>query len=163
MTGYELYLDTETFSEVPIKHGTHAYAQGCEILMFAYAKDEGPVTVVEHPTPEFMQALINGASKIIIHNSQFDRTVLRANGVYVPVEKIHDTMIQAMLHSLPGSLDTLCDILSVPTDLAKRKDGKKLIQLFTKPLAKNRQLRRATKETHPKEWQDFCGYAGATS
>ena len=40
-----LWLDLETFSEVPITNGTHAYAAGAEIMLFAYALDDGPVQV----------------------------------------------------------------------------------------------------------------------
>lgn len=37
-----LFLDLETFSAVPITNGTHAYAAGAEIMLFAYAIDDGP-------------------------------------------------------------------------------------------------------------------------
>jgi DNA polymerase len=103
--------------------------------------------------------MVNAADTVVIHNSAFDRTVLREHGVHIPVEKIHDTMVQALMHSLPGSLDMLCDLLGVPVDKAKDKDGKRLIQLFTKPLAKNRKLDRATAQTHPTEWARFIEYA----
>jgi len=63
------------------------------------------------------------------------------------------------MHSLPASLGTLCDVLGVPSDKAKDKDGKKLINLFCKPRPKNMKLRRATRETHPDEWQRFIEYA----
>lgn len=154
-----LYLDLETFSETPIAHGTHRYAEDSEILLLAYAWGEGEVVVVEHPTAKVIQALVDGADWIVIHDSAFDRTVLRHNDVDVPVEKIHDTLVQALAHSLPGALGQLCDILQVPADKAKDKAGKRLIQLFCKPLAKNRKLRRATKDTHPTEWAEFIEYA----
>ena len=70
-------------------------------------------------------------------------------------------MVQAMAHSLPGSLGMLCEVLGLPADKAKDKDGKRLIQLFTKPLGKNRLLRRATRETHPADWERFKAYAAA--
>lgn len=34
-------MDLETRSPVPIKHGTHAYAEQAEVLLWAYADDEG--------------------------------------------------------------------------------------------------------------------------
>ena len=41
----KLWGDLETFSEVPITHGTYAYAAAAEVMLFAWAIDEGPVSV----------------------------------------------------------------------------------------------------------------------
>lgn len=152
-----LYLDTETFSTVPLKHGTHRYAEQSEIMLFQYAIDDGPVLVEEFDA-DHAQALIDQADKIIIQNSYFDRTLLSYSGVVVPVDKIEDTMVMALAHSLPGGLDPMCEVLAVPADKAKIKDGKKLINLFCKPRPKKMKLRRATKATHPKEWAAFIEY-----
>ncbi|CAB4144186.1 bifunctional 3'-5' exonuclease/DNA polymerase [uncultured Caudovirales phage] len=157
-----LYLDLETFSSVPITHGTHAYAEKSEVLLVAYAFDEEAVQVMDLTAGgslDNVQMLIDSADTVVIHNSAFDRTVLRHHNVYISVDKVHDTMVQAMAHSLPGSLGQLCDILKVPTDKAKDKAGKRLIHLFTKPLGKNRILDRATSATHPDEWAEFVEYA----
>lgn len=158
-----LYLDTETFCETPITAGTHRYAEGSEVLLVQVALDDGPVAVWEtqdHPLwAQSLQTLIDNADKVVIHNSAFERTVLRRHGVVIPTDKIEDTMVLALQHGLPGSLGQLCDVLGVPQDKAKDKDGKKLIQLFTKPRPKNMKLRRATRETHPDEWQRFIEYA----
>ncbi len=51
-------------------------------------------------------------------------------------------------------------MLGVPTNKAKDKEGKALIQLFCKPRPKNSALRRATGKTHPEEWKRFIAYAG---
>ena len=158
-----LYLDLETYSPVPITHGTHRYAEEAEVLLVAVAVDDQPTDVWDtQQRPAWkrdLQALINAAERIVIHNSHFDRTVLRHCGLDVPVEKIRDTMVQALAHSLPGSLGTLCDVLGVPTDKAKDKAGKKLIHLFTKPRPKNMKLRRADSASHPTEWNEFIEYA----
>lgn len=164
-----LYLDLETYSETPIVHGTHVYAADAEILLMAWAWDEEPVQVTDFTTnpPELVPFDVSTFAhdanvRVVIHNSHFDRTVIRhAWGVDIPTARIHDTMVQALSHGLPGSLDMLCDILGLPTDKAKDKDGKRLIQLFTKPLGKNRILRRATRETHPAEWERFKAYAAS--
>lgn len=160
-----LYLDLETYSPVPITHGTHRYAEEAEILLVAFAWDDGPVTVWDSTAKGWdsfrgvLQWAVDHADTIVIHNSHFDRTVLRHCGVNIPVEKIRDTMVQALAHSLPGSLGTLCDVLGVPTDKAKDKAGKKLIHLFTKPRPKNMKLRRADSASHPTEWAEFIEYA----
>ena len=157
-----LHLDLETFSTVPITHGTHAYAEKSEVLLVAYAFDDEAVQVMDLTAGgslDHVQMWIDSADSVVIHNSAFDRTVLRHRGIHIPVDKVHDTMVQAMAHSLPGSLGQLCDILEVPTDKAKDKAGKRLIHLFTKPLGRNRKLDRATSETHPDEWAEFVEYA----
>ena len=161
-----LYLDLETYSETPIANGTHAYAADAEILLVAYAWDDEPVqvddTTIAAPRLSLCDALADPDVRVVIHNSHFDRTVIRhAWGIDIPTSRIHDTMVQALSHGLPGSLGMLCEILGLPTDKAKDKDGKRLIQLFTKPLGKNRILRRATRETHPVEWERFKAYAAS--
>lgn len=164
-----LYLDLETFSETPITHGTHAYAATAEILLAAWAWDDAPVHVADFTTnpPEQVPFDVSTFAsdpdvEVVIHNSHFDRTVIRhVWGIDIPTERIHDTMVQAMAHSLPGKLATLCEVLGLPADKAKDKDGKRLIQLFCKPLGKNRKLRRATRETHPAEWERFKAYAAS--
>lgn len=161
-----LHLDTETFSTTPIKRGSYRYAEDCEILLVAWARNDERVRVTDltaSPDPQAelaaLQRMIDAADRCVIFNSMFDRTVLRHHGVTIPVEKIVDPMVIAYQHALPGALEKLCELLSVPRDLAKDKDGKKLIHLFTKPLPKNRKLQRATRETHPDEWSRFIEYA----
>lgn len=159
-----LWLDTETWSDIPIKNGAHKYAEGAEVLLVAFAWDDKPVQVFDCAGvwPEFapgLQKAIDRADRVVIHNSAFDRTVLRHCGVDIPVDKIEDTMVAALAHSLPGSLGQLCDVLGVPQDKSKDKSGRRYIQLFTKPCPKNWKIRRATRETHPDEWADFIEYA----
>ncbi len=157
-----LYLDLETYSETPITHGTHKYAENAEVLLVAYAFDDEPVEVMdltERGSLDNVQLMIDTADTVVIHNSAFDRTVLRHCGVHIPIDKVQDTMVRALAHGLPGSLGVLCDVLGVPQDKAKDKAGKKLIHLFTKPRPKNVKLRRATRDTHPEEWAAFIEYA----
>ena len=156
-----LFLDLETYCETPISHGTHRYAEQVEITVAAFAWGDEPVVVWDLTLPlnHHLHILIDQADRVVIHNSHFDRTVLAHNGIDLPAEKIVDTMVIALAHSLPGSLGQLCDILQIPTDQAKDKRGKALIQKFCKPLPKKQKIRRATRETHPKEWQEFLDYA----
>lgn len=159
----DLWLDTETFSTVPIKHGAHRYAEAAEVILVALAIDDQPTDVWDtQDRPNWGDALqqaVDKADRVFIHNSAFDRTVLRHCGVTIPVEKVVDTMVLAMQHSLPGSLGQLCDILGVPQDKAKDKEGRRHIQLFTKPCPKNWKIRRAGRDTHPDEWNAFIEYA----
>ncbi|EBO3251373.1 DNA polymerase [Salmonella enterica subsp. enterica serovar Tennessee] len=163
----KLWLDLETFSEIPIKNGIHVYAEGVEIMLFAWAIDEGPVNVhdltADYNLPtRLLTALSDESVLIYAHNSHFDRTVLRhAHPRLTPdVTRWRDTMVQALAHGLPGALGALCEVLGVPQDKSKGKEGKSLIQLFCKPRPKNSKLRRATSKTHPEEWRRFVAYAG---
>ncbi|ENC2022837.1 DNA polymerase [Escherichia albertii] len=162
-----LYLDLETFSEVPIKNGTHAYSEGAEVMLFAWALDDAPVQVwdlteTQKIPLELRLALKKPEVEVWAHNSHFDRTVLRhAMPELAPdITRWRDTMVQALAHGLPGALGALCEVLGVPQDKAKDKGGTALIQLFCKPRPKNSKLRRATSKTHPEEWRRFVAYAG---
>lgn len=155
-----LYFDLETYSDVPINHGTHRYAASAEIIILAYAFDDAPVAVVDYPTPLFAQQIIDRAETVVAHNSFFDRTVLAYQKVALPTDKVQDTMAIALAHSLPGSLDKLCGILGLSSDSAKDADGKRLIHLFCKPQPKNHKVRRHTEYTKPDEWVKFRRYAG---
>ena len=166
-----LWYDSETFSETPIKSGTYRYAQDAEIMIATYAVDDGPVRTIDFTDPasalsgeiDELESLMASPDVIVVaHNSMFDRAVLTASPLPCPpIERWRDTMVQALAHALPGALDALCDVLGVPMDKAKHKAGKDLIKLFCQPRPKNAKLRRATRETHPVEWQRFLEYAGA--
>lgn len=185
-----LWLDFETFSPTPITHGTHRYAEQAEILLWAWAIDEEPAQVwdcANDPVapPRLIAAVNDPDVEIVAHNSGFDRTVMRhALGDFCPsVLRWRDTMVQALAHGLPGALGTLCEVLGVPSDMAKDKAGKQLIQLFCKPIpfrfpfkresfaskaeydaaklaASEAWPGRATRVTHPAQWEQFKSYAG---
>lgn len=161
----ELFLDLETYCETPIKNGTHAYAENAEVMIFAWALNDGEVHVedlTQNPMSEELKALLLAPKvKLIAHNSGFDRTVLRhaMPEFGLKIERWEDTMVQALSHSLPGALGTLSEIFGLETDVAKDKAGKQLIQLFCKPRPKTSKEHRATGETHPEKWAEFLSYA----
>lgn len=160
-----LFLDTETFCETPIRNGTHRYAEDVEIMLWAWAIDDGEPQVWDATTggkmPEELKQAIKSAETIVFHNSTFDRTVIRhATGYAIEPERIHDTMVQALSHGLPGGLDKLGEIFALG-DKSKDKAGRQLIQLFCRPPLKNSKRGRATRLTHPAEWEKFKAYAKA--
>lgn len=161
-----LFCDLETYSEVPIKNGTHAYAEKAEVMLWAYALEDQPTKVwdlTHNPTmPSDLKAhLANPDILTVWHNGgMFDTVVLKhALNIQLPIHRVHDTMVRALSHSLVGSLDTLSEIFRLPQDKAKDKAGKQLIHLFCKPRPANQKIRRATSQTHPTEWQKFIEYA----
>jgi DNA polymerase len=136
-------------------------------MLFAFALGDGPVSVWDCTdlTTDMPAALRDALADphilVFAHNSSFDRTVMRHAMPHQtpPIPRWRDTMVQAFAHGLPGALGTLCDILKVPTDKSKDKEGRKFIQLFCKPRPTSSKLRRATRETHPAEWARFVEYA----
>ncbi len=170
----QLYFDTEVFCETPLKDGLHIYAEKAEIMIATWALDdpltgaEGEIVIEDWtetggPSDALLAHLADPDVDIIVQNSMFDRTVARWDGrVDLPVERIHDTMVMALSHGLPGSLDKLCEVFKVPVDLAKDKEGRSLIRFFCKPPTKaSKDKHRRTRHTHPKEWARFLSYAGS--
>lgn len=157
-----LWSDTETFSTVPISNGLYAYAEEVEVMLWAYALDDGPVQVwdltKDPEMPAYLRAILNEEDILVhFHNAQFDRTVIRfALGIDLPIERTRCSMAAALAHSLPGSLSALCDAFRIPVDQAKDKEGRSLVLLFCKP---GKAGLRATRETHPERWARFVEYA----
>lgn len=167
-----LFLDTETFSPVDLKKsGAYAYSEHpeTEIMICSYAFDDEPVQVWDSTDgsrmPEDLRKGLRqvqrGKAKLVMQNGLlFDRLLMRECwDIDIDPRNIIDTMICAFRHSLPGSLDALCQVLQVEEENAKDKRGKALIQRFCKPTPKNYKVRRYTSETHPGEWAEFLAYA----
>lgn len=161
-----LWLDTETYSEVPIKHGTYKYASNCEVDIISYAWDDAPVSVLDvanGPRSDvlYFESQLKDADIVVAHNAMFDRNALRLGNlkIEIPIHKWRCSMVRAMAHGLPGSLDKLGGILGVDQDHRKLREGKALMMLFCKPRPKNSKIRRATKHTHPAEWERYLEYA----
>ena len=162
-----IHLDTETFSETPIKNGTYAYAENCEVMIVTYALDDAPVeawdVTLDPEMPADLRYMLEEMDdEIVVHNEMFDRTVTRISKnikLDIPIKRWRCSMVRAMAHSLPGGLDKLCGIYGLSEADAKDKEGRQLVQLFCKPRPKNSGLRRATRLTHPEEWKRFIDYA----
>lgn len=164
----KLWLDTETYSEVPLTNGTHAYAEPAEVMLVTWAVDDGPVYCWDRTdryddVQEDFHRAINEADEYWWQNGgMFDRPVLKhampRTYANMPEHKWRDTMVQAYCHGLPGSMSYLSDIFNLG-DEGKDKRGKQLIQLFCKPRPANSKVRRYTRETHPAEWEEFKEYA----
>lgn len=165
-----LFADLETFSPLNLPQvGSFRYAEDCEPLLWGYAIDNEPARVWDCTNPqtkEMPEALAKalkevqaGERKIVWHNGMsFDTVVLAAHGYHIPLEMIVDTMVIAYQHGLPGALGDLCDVLRMPTDKAKDKDGKRLVQLFCKPQPECYKVRRHDRYTKPEDWIKFVNY-----
>lgn len=160
-----LYVDTETFNTVDIKVGVPRYMETVEVTLVSWAVDDGPVHVEDITATHFFNPISAGftaawlrADRYVAHNVPFDRPAMLTLGFNSPPDAWHCTQARALAHSLPASLAALSEVYNLG-DKAKDKRGKQLVQLFCKPRPKNSKLRRATRETHPKEWAEFIEYA----
>lgn len=163
----DVVIDVETYSPIPLKHGTYKYAEKVEPLLVAYQIDEGfprVWDVADHePMPYDLEMVLQESDSIFTaHNALFDRTVLRMGlGLDIPIPQWRCTMVQAYSHALPGKLETLCKVMKVPLDEAKLDTGRALIQLFCMPHPTWKGDPRATARTHPAEWALFKEYAAS--
>ena len=160
----QLWIDLETFSPVPINHGTHAYAAQAEVMLFAWALEDDPVDVWDLTTgaqmPAGLQvALADPTVQVVAHSYNFEKTLLRATGIAdIPQHRWRCVMARAYQYGLPGALGKLCSVYRLPSDQAKDADGHRLVMLFCVPRPKNMKLRRATPATHPEDWKRFVEY-----
>lgn len=183
----DLWFDLETYSTTPIKDGSWRYAEAAEIMLWAYALDDGQIKVWDRANsrvhwedelsglwesapcvgmPVDLDRLIGDPGVLVWgHNStMFDFPVMQhampGTAARISFERRRDTMVQAYCHGLPGGLDMLGAALNISEDKRKLKRGKALVQLFCKPHKVGDELVRYTRETHPVEWQEFIQYAG---
>ena len=148
-----LFVDIETFSSVDIaKAGAFKYIQSpdFEILLVAYAWNDGPVHVIEMGRADYygnpidfdeevdaewqdvLAGLLDPGTIKIAHNSAFERAAFtRYLGEDMPPEEWEDTMILAAYNGLPMSLDAAGAALQLRDQ--KIKEGTLLINYFCKP------------------------------
>ena len=86
----KLWLDLETFSDIPLDFGVYRYAEKARILLCAYAVDDAPARCVDcaalEPMPaDFTAALKNQECEIWAHNSRSRRPG------YLPLAGYHDS------------------------------------------------------------------------
>ena len=152
------HIDCETKSGVDITNGVDAYVRDPDygLLIGTYAFDDGPVRIWEpwdgEPIPaDLVEAARDPAVLFSAHNARFERLTINQE-LSIPLERWRCTMAQAYSHALPGALDSLCRILGLDDDKAKKADGKALIRKFCTPEF-------ADPREHPADWVDFLDYA----
>ncbi len=91
-----LYNDLETYSETSISRGTHAYAEKAEVLLWAYALDDGAPAVWDvssgEPMPMELEMALDDPEIIKVwHNgAMFDLVVLlhAMPHLHLPIEEV---------------------------------------------------------------------------
>ena len=165
--------DLETFSSVDIgKSGVYAYADSpdFEILLIGYTLDNGETVKVidltsdynEDDLNEFLQYLNDPTVLKTAFNANFERTCLaKYFKTECPPEQWQCSAVYASMLGLPRSLGGVCEALGLPSDKAKDKIGKSLIQYFCKPCKPtkvNGGRTRNLPEHDPEKWQQFIEY-----
>lgn len=164
-----LAIDIETYSSVSLqKCGVYAYAESpdFEILLFGYAFDDEPVTVIDLTSQSFPKeiedAIYDSAVLKTAFNASFERTCLSAYfGRKTPPEQWSCTAVQARELGLPSSLEAVGEVLGLPEDKQKSKTGKALIRYFSipcKPTKVNGQRVRNLPEHDRERWDLYIEY-----
>jgi len=135
-----LAIDIETFSDVDLqKSGVYAYTASphFEILLFAYAFDNGEVEIVdlasgEDLPDEIIAAIIDDNIIKTAFNAQFERTCLSKHlDQTLSPKSWQCTAVQSASLGLPLSLDGVAQVLGLVEQ--KMKEGKDLIRYFSIP------------------------------
>jgi hypothetical protein len=157
----KLFLDLETRSPVPIKHGAAKYSTKVEIIMAQWAIDEGEVVVEDltgsPPPSKTLLDAARRADEVWAHGAEFETHALATVPWWpvIPQTKWRCTMALARMHGLPGALAKLSEIFKLGADEAKDKRGYELIQLFCIP---RKDGLYNDKHSHPKQWAEFLVY-----
>ncbi len=161
-----IFLDIETASEVPITRGNDNYKIGSRLLCLAWAIDDGQVQVWDAQQPfmpnDLYRELFESTDTIVAHNACFEWTLLEHLLPEMGLPVIEErrwrcSMARALAHGLPAGLGDLCSVYKLPTDKAKQKDGRRLIQMFCIP-QKRGSVQWRDRSTNAKDWQRFLDY-----
>ena len=176
---HRLLIDLETYSSIDIsKAGAFKYVESSdfEIMLLAYAWDDGPVTVLDLTRTDttaddydpdtaeevagVLSAIIDPWTVKVAHNSAFERACLaKYLRQELPAEEWEDTMILAAMNGLPMSLDAAGAALQLKDQ--KIKEGTALINYFCKPckptISNGGRTRNLPKHA-PDRWARFVEY-----
>ena len=166
---HKLSIDLETYSSIDIKKaGAYRYVDSpdFEILLFAYALDNGPVTVIDvasgEVVPEWLVAALHDAEYIkTAYNAPFEIACL--SKVYGPMEpsQWRDTMLHGLYAGYTAGLDATGKALGLSEDKQKLNTGKALIRYFCvpcRPTKANGGRTRNLPHHDPDKWRLFKVY-----
>ena len=153
-----LWLDLETFSHLDLrKVGKINYCKHptTDLSIFAGAYGDGLPFVTEHINDKLRAKLEDPKILKVSWNIGFDQCILqRTLGINTPANQWLDAMALAASLSLPLALDKCCDAMGLDEDDRKYADGRRLIQLFSRPHSGKRN----DKHSHPDDWQSWLTY-----
>ena len=168
----KISIDIETFSDVDlIRCGVYKYADSpnFEILLFAYAVDDGDVHIIdvaggEELPEEIIQAIKSDNVVKTAYNAQFERVCLSRylkfpEGEYLNPQSWYCTAVQAAELALPLSLADVGSVLGL--ERQKMTEGKELIKYFCVPCkpTKSNGNRTRNRPCHDiNKWETFKKY-----
>ena len=168
----KLSCDIETFSDVDlIRCGVYKYADSpnFEMLLFAYAVDDGDVHIIdiaggEELPEEIIQAIKSDTVVKTAYNAQFERVCLSRylklpDGEYLNPQSWYCTAVQAAELALPLSLADVGSVLGL--ERQKMTEGKELIKYFCVPCkpTKSNGNRTRNRPCHDiNKWETFKKY-----
>ncbi len=165
-----LHIDLETYSDVDIgKCGAYRYVDSpnFEILLLAYAYDDGPVTVIDVAQREgwpmqVIDDILSSEVTKVAHNAAFERICLsKFLNTKLDPKAWHCTMVHALSLGFPASLADVGKALKLEEDKQKMAVGKRLITYFCKPCKPtmaNGQRTRNYPHHDPEKWALFKEY-----
>jgi DNA polymerase len=162
------WIDFESASRTQdIKAGTYRYATEADAVIIAFAIGDGPEQVIA--VKDFPRTLSwadmpadfrahhirvqKGEAVWAAWSAGFDKAIWNCatDFPWLEPEQIIDPMAQAVASGLPPDLASAARFSGSER---KAESGKALIKLFCLTTST------ATPISHPKEWQEFCAYAG---
>lgn len=168
----KLSCDIETFSDVDlIRCGVYKYADSpdFEMLLFAYAADDGDVHIIDiaggEELPEkIIQAIKSDTVVKTAYNAQFERVCLSRylklpEGEYLNPQSWYCTAVQAAELALSLSLADVGSVLGL--ERQKMTEGKELIKYFCVPCkpTKSNGNRTRNRPCHDiNKWETFKKY-----
>lgn len=168
----KISIDIETFSDVDlIRCGVYKYADSpnFEMLLFAYAVDDGDVHIIdiaggEELPEEIIQAIKSDTVVKTAYNAQFERVCLSRylklpDGEYLNPQSWYCTAVQAAELALPLSLADVGSVLGL--ERQKMTEGKELIKYFCVPCkpTKSNGNRTRNRPCHDiNKWETFKKY-----
>ena len=168
----KLSCDIETFSDVDlIRCGVYKYADSpdFEMLLFAYAADDGDVHIIdiaggEELPGEIIQVIKSDTVVKTAYNAQFERVCLSRylklpEGEYLNPQSWYCTAVQAAELALPLSLADVGSVLGL--ERQKMTEGKELIKYFCVPCkpTKSNGNRTRNRPCHDiNKWETFKKY-----
>ena len=168
----KISIDIETFSDVDlIRCGVYKYADSpnFEMLLFAYAVDDGDVHIIdiaggEELPEEIIQAIKSDTVVKTAYNAQFERVCLSRylklpEGEYLNPQSWYCTAVQTAELALPLSLADVGSVLGL--ERQKMTEGKELIKYFCVPCkpTKSNGNRTRNRPCHDiNKWETFKKY-----
>lgn len=163
-----LQIDLETYSSVDLtKSGVHRYVEApdFEILLFAYAYNDDPVTVIdltafEELPEQVMHDLVDPFVTKTAYNAAFERTAIAKHfGIECNPHQWQCTSVWALTLGLPGYLEGVAEVLKL--EAQKDTKGKNLIKYFSvpcKPTKANGERMRNCPHHASEKWEEYKAY-----